>query len=126
MVFDFLRKAPVEAVPERKASAVGRVIAWGNAGRVAWSPRDAASLTRTGFQGNPVGFRVVRLIAEAAAALPLVCQTAAQRFETHPVLSLIARPARGGESSPAMACAPQCAQPMAGGCSAGGCQFASD
>ncbi|MES2541761.1 MAG: phage portal protein [Pseudomonadota bacterium] len=92
MVFDFLRKAPVEAVPERKASAVGRVIAWGNAGRVAWSPRDTASLTRTGFQGNPVGFRVVRLIAEAAAALPLVCQTHEQRFETHPVLDLIGRP----------------------------------
>ncbi len=92
MVFDFLRKAPVQAVPERKASAVGRVIAWGNAGRVAWSPRDTSSLTRTGFQGNPVGFRVVRLIAEAAAALPLVCQTHEQRFETHPVLDLISRP----------------------------------
>jgi HK97 family phage portal protein len=92
MVFDFLRKAPVEAVPERKASAVGRVIAWGNAGRVAWSPRDTTSLTRTGFQGNPVGFRVVRLIAEAAAALPLVCQTSEQRFDTHPVLDLIDRP----------------------------------
>jgi HK97 family phage portal protein len=92
MVFDFLRKAPVQAVPERKASAVGRVIAWGNAGRVAWSPRDTASLTRTGFQGNPVGFRVVRLIAEAAAALPLVCQTTEQRFDTHPVLDLISRP----------------------------------
>jgi HK97 family phage portal protein len=91
-MFDFLRKAPVSAVPERKASAVGRVIAWGNAGRVAWSPRDVGSLTRTGFQGNPVGFRVVRLIAEAAAALPLVCQTHEQRFETHPVLDLIARP----------------------------------
>jgi HK97 family phage portal protein len=95
MVFDFLRKAPA-SVPERKASAVGRVIAWGGAGRVAWSPRDTASLTRTGFQGNPVGFRVVRLIAEAAAALPLVCQTTEQRFETHPVLDLISRP-NGGQ-----------------------------
>jgi HK97 family phage portal protein len=92
MVFDFLRKAPEAAVPERKASAVGRVIAWGTSGRVAWSPRDAASLTRSGFQGNPVGFRAVRLIAEAAAALPLVCQNGEQRFESHPVLSLIARP----------------------------------
>lgn len=91
-MFDFLRKAPVEVVPERKASAVGRVIAWGSAGRVAWSPRDTASLTRTGFQGNPVGFRVVRLIAEAAAALPLVCQTTEQRFDTHPVMDLISRP----------------------------------
>jgi HK97 family phage portal protein len=32
------------------------------------------------------------LIAEAAAALPLVCQDSAQRFETHPVLALMARP----------------------------------
>ncbi|WP_135451089.1 phage portal protein [Tabrizicola caldifontis] len=95
MVFDFLRKAPQRAVPERKASAVGRVIAWGNAGRVAWSPRDTASLTRTGFQANPVGYRVVRLVAESAAALPLICQSAAQRFEAHPVLDLIDRPNAG-------------------------------
>ncbi|WP_136645546.1 phage portal protein [Tabrizicola sp. YIM 78059] len=95
MVFDFLRKAPQRAVPERKASAVGRVIAWGNAGRVAWSPRDTASLTRTGFQANPVGYRVVRLVAESAAALPLICQSAAQRFEAHPVLDLIERPNAG-------------------------------
>jgi HK97 family phage portal protein len=92
MVFDFLRKAPLAVVPERKASAVGRVIAWGNSGRVAWSPRDVASLTRTGFQGNPVGFRAVRLIAEAAAALPLVCQDADRRYEAHPVLELTGRP----------------------------------
>jgi HK97 family phage portal protein len=92
MVFDFLRKAPLSVVPERKASAVGRVIAWGNSGRAAWSPRDVASLTRTGFQGNPVGFRAVRLIAEAAAALPLVCQDAERRYEVHPVLELTGRP----------------------------------
>ena len=75
-MFDFLRKAPVEAVPERKASAVGRVIAWGNAGRVAWSPRDTASLTRTAFQGNPVGFRVVRLIAEQLRPRDIVTRKA--------------------------------------------------
>ena len=92
MVFDFLRKAPLAVAPDRKASAVGRVIAWGNAGRVAWSPRDVASLIRTGFQGNPVGFRAVRLIAEAAAALPLVCQDAERRYEAHPVLDLTGRP----------------------------------
>jgi HK97 family phage portal protein len=92
MVFDFLRKGPAAAVPERKASAVGRVIAWGAAGRVAWSPRDVSSLTRSGFQGNPVGFRAVRMIAEAAAALPLVCQDMERRYETHPLLELTGRP----------------------------------
>lgn len=91
MILDFLRKTPREA-PGRKASAGARVAVWGSAGRVAWSPRDTASLTRNGFLGNPVGYRAVRVIAEAAAALPLVCQDACRRYETHPVLSLVSRP----------------------------------
>ncbi len=92
MVFDFLRRqGPVEA-PGQKASATGPVVAYQTSGRVAWSPRDTVSLTRTGFAGNPVGFRSVKLIAEAAAALPLVLQDHEQRFETHPVLSLVESP----------------------------------
>ncbi len=92
MVFDFLRRGGRQAPPEAKASAVGPVVAWHGPGRVAWSPRDTVSLTRSGFAGNPVGFRCVKLIAEAAAALPLVLQDRARRYEAHPVLSLVARP----------------------------------
>ena len=91
MVLDFLRK-PEPVVPEVKASATGRVVAWAGAGRVAWSPRDTVSLMKTGFAGNPVGFRSVKLIAEAAAALPLICQDVERRYEVHPVLGLMARP----------------------------------
>ncbi|MBQ0752207.1 MAG: phage portal protein [Roseovarius sp.] len=94
MILDFFRQggtAP-DAAPEQKASATGRVMAWHGAGRVAWSPRDTVSLTRTGFAGNPVGFRCVKMIAEAAAALPLVLQDCEQRFAVHPVLSLIKCP----------------------------------
>jgi HK97 family phage portal protein len=90
-VFDFLKRGTAEVI-EAKASATGRVVGVQTSGRVAWSPRDTVSLTKTGFAGNPVGFRSVKLIAEAAAALPLVLQDAAQRFDTHPVLGLIARP----------------------------------
>ena len=79
MVFDFLRRAEV-SVPEQKASATGRVVAWGSSGRVAWSPRDTVSLTKTGFLGNPIGFRAVKVIAEAAAALPLICQDPERRY----------------------------------------------
>jgi HK97 family phage portal protein len=92
MVFDFLRRGAAVEAPEAKASAAGPVVAWQTGGRVAWSPRDAVSLTRTGFSGNPVGFRSVKLIAEAAAALPLVLQDQAQRFDVHPILSLMRRP----------------------------------
>lgn len=90
MVFDFLRRT-AEA-PETKVSATGPVVAYHSAGRVAWSPRDTVSLTRTGFSGNPVGFRSVKLIAEAAAALPLVLQDNQQRYDVHPVLSLVSQP----------------------------------
>jgi len=90
MAFNFFRKGAV--VPEQKASATGPVVAYHGAGRVAWSPRDVVSLTRTGFLGNPVGFRCVKLVAEAAAALPLVLQDNERRYDEHPVLSLIQSP----------------------------------
>ncbi|MEP5760317.1 MAG: phage portal protein [Litoreibacter sp.] len=92
MVFDFLRRGATSELEEVKASATGPVIAYHGSGRVAWSPRDTVSLTKSGFSGNPVGFRSVKVIAEAAAALPLVLQDADQRYETHPILSLVSRP----------------------------------
>ncbi len=94
MAFDFLKRR-AETPPEAKASAAGPVIAYAGSGRVAWSPRDTTSLTRQGFTGNPVGFRAVKLIAEAAAALPLVLQDDETRYDTHPMLALMARPNPG-------------------------------
>lgn len=92
MVFDFLRRGATEEVAETKASATGPVIAYHGSGRIAWSPRDTVSLTKAGFANNPVGFRSVKVIAEAAAALPLILQDADQRYDQHPVLSLVSRP----------------------------------
>ncbi len=95
MMLNFFRQdneAAAAAPVEQKASAAGRVMAWNGAGRVAWSPRDVTSLTRTGFAGNPVGFRCVRMIAEAAAALPLVLQNDSERYAAHPLLSLMKSP----------------------------------
>ena len=91
MVFDFLRR-PERSAPEQKASATGPVIGYQGSGRVAWSPRDVVSLTKTGFLGNPIGFRAVKLIAEAAAALPLTLQDRERRYDLHPLLDLMARP----------------------------------
>lgn len=99
MVFDFLRRngqgPEASAAPQVKASATGRVVAHLNGGRVAWSPRDTVSLTKQAFAGNPVGFRAVKLIAEAAAALPLVLQDNATRYAEHPILKLVSAPNPG-------------------------------
>lgn len=97
-MFEFMKRgADVKAMPvaEAKASATGKAIAWQTGGRVAWSPRDTVALTRSGFNGNPIGFRAVKIIAEAAAALPLVLQDGERRYENHPVQALIARPNLG-------------------------------
>jgi len=91
MVLNIFKRAETVA-PEVKTSATGPAIAFHGSGRVAWSPRDTVSMTRTGFAGNPVGFRCVKMIAEAAAALPLLVQDGARRYETHPVQALLARP----------------------------------
>lgn len=92
MIMDFFRRGADDTAPETKASATGPVVAFQGAGRVAWSPRDTVSLTRTGFSGNPVGFRCVKMISEAAASLPLILQDRLQRYDVHPMLELVQHP----------------------------------
>ncbi|MEM7296015.1 MAG: phage portal protein, partial [Pseudomonadota bacterium] len=92
MVLNLFRRKETGQVPEQKASATGPVIAYQSSGRVAWSPRDTVSLTKSGFAANPVGFRAVKLIAEAASALPFILQDVSQRYEDHPLLALLAKP----------------------------------
>ena len=96
MIMDFFRQGSAapgpQGAPEAKASAAGRVAAWHGGSRVVWGARDTGTLTRQGFAANPVGFRCVKMIAEAAASLPLVLQDAEQRYSEHPMLSLMRRP----------------------------------
>ena len=80
---------------EEKASAAAPVIAFHGSGRAVWSARDTVSLTRTGFTGNPVGFRCVKMIAEAAAAVPVLLQDVDRRYDVHPLLALMAQPNQG-------------------------------
>ena len=80
MVLQIFRARAAEA-PEAKASAAAPLIAFQGAGRAAWSARDTGTLTRIGFLDNPVGHRCVKLIAEAAAAVPVVAQDLDRRFD---------------------------------------------
>ncbi len=91
MRLPFLSRA-APAAPEQKKSALAPLIAFSSAGRVIWSARDTTALTRSGFTTNPIGFRAVKLIIEAAAAVPLVLQDGERRYELHPMLRLVRRP----------------------------------
>ncbi|MHC2086930.1 phage portal protein [Methylobacterium sp. CM6244] len=77
-------------VAETKAAPVsGLGIAFYGEGRAVWTARDYGALAREGFQRNAIVHRAVRLVAEAAAALPLVLT---DRAGPHPLLALLARP----------------------------------
>jgi HK97 family phage portal protein len=75
-----------------KASRALRAVSFYAAGRPVWTPRDYAALAREGFQKNAVVHRAVRLVAEAAAALPLTLLEGGRAAGEHPLLGLLARP----------------------------------
>ncbi|HCL66404.1 MAG TPA: phage portal protein [Rhizobium sp.] len=61
-------------------------------GRAQWTGRSYASLSREGFMKNPVAHRTVRLIAEAAAAVPWLLNGAGGELAAHPALKLMEKP----------------------------------
>ena len=81
--------------PEAKRSAAAPLIALHQAGRPQWTPRNYAALAREGFAGNAIGYRAVRMIAEATASLPWLMYEGTREVTDHPLLSLLARPNPG-------------------------------
>jgi len=77
---------------EGKASATGPLIAWEPLGQPVWSPRDYSAFAREGFMQNAIVYRSVRMIAEAAASVPLLAYDGDDEIDRHPLLDLIARP----------------------------------
>jgi HK97 family phage portal protein len=77
---------------EAKASKTAKLIAWTSAGQPIWTPRDFTALAREGFAKNAVVYRSVRMIAEAAASVPLFLFDGEREVDDHPLLALIARP----------------------------------
>ena len=79
------------AVAERKAVGGGLALVAGE-GRAQWSGRSYGTLAREGFMKNPVAHRTVRLISEAAAAVPWLLYDGETEIGEHPALTLMARP----------------------------------
>ena len=86
---------PRPAAPEVKRSATGPIIALHMSGRPVWTPRNYQALAREGFSGNAVGYRCVRMIAEAAASIPWLLYEGEAEISDHPILDLLMRPNPG-------------------------------
>jgi HK97 family phage portal protein len=77
---------------ERKSFAGHTVLSLNQLGAANWSHRGFASLVNQGFARNPVVYRCVRLIAEAANRVPLVVSEGGRRVDEHPLAALLGRP----------------------------------
>jgi len=80
------------SVPEAKASRTAPVIAWHSQGRPVWTPRDYSALAKEGYARNPVVYRSVRMVTEAAASVPWLLYEQTKEHDTHPLLDLLKRP----------------------------------
>jgi HK97 family phage portal protein len=77
---------------EAKATATGPLIAYQKLGEPVWAPRDYAAFAREGFMQNAIVYRSVRMIAEAAASIPLLLYEGTNEIEDHPLIGLLRRP----------------------------------
>jgi HK97 family phage portal protein len=75
-----------------KGTVTGPLIAYQTLGEPVWAPRDYSAFAREGFMQNAIVYRSVRMIAEAAASIPLLLYEGTNEIETHPLLDLLRRP----------------------------------
>lgn len=75
--------------PERKEAVHSPTLfAMTDGGAASWSGRGYASVARNGYMRNPVVYRCVRLIAEAASRVPLLAMERGTSLADHPVIRL--------------------------------------
>lgn len=78
--------------PEQKASLANPLISWHTLGTPQWTPRNYSSFATEGFAQNAICYRCVRMIAEAAASIPLKITEESRELSEHPLLKLLNRP----------------------------------
>lgn len=76
----------------RQIGYAGGTLVFSGTGPGPGTERSYGGLARAGFMGNPVVYRSVRLIAENAAAVPLLLYENTREVEAHPILDLLRRP----------------------------------
>jgi HK97 family phage portal protein len=99
MIMNWLaRLRPQHTPPASKSLTGAPCFAFDRLGAPAWAPRDYAAFAREGFMQNAILYRAVRMIAEAAASVPLLLYQGDDEIAEHPLLDLLARPNPGAST----------------------------
>jgi HK97 family phage portal protein len=84
------RPAGVVQEAHTEFKVAGPLLAYSTPGQAVWTPRDYGALAREGFQKNAIAYRCVRMVAEAAASVPL--KVLDQEGNPHVLAPLLAHP----------------------------------
>jgi HK97 family phage portal protein len=77
---------------EQKQFRAQPIVSLQTVGQPQWTPRNYAALAREGFAGNAIGYRCVKMIAEAASSIPLLLYQDDVELTKHPLLDLMRQP----------------------------------
>lgn len=89
------RANPASVAKRIETKAMAPLIAIENLAAARWGPRNYSSFAREGMMQNAVVYRCVRIIAEAAASMPLLAYRGDEEDADADILSLIRRPCPG-------------------------------
>ena len=77
---------------ETKKSRAHGLISLHSTGNPVWTPRNYQAFAKEGFTENAVGFRCVKMIAEAASSINWHVVEEGRKFDDHPLLTLLKKP----------------------------------
>ncbi|WP_370853010.1 phage portal protein [Pararhizobium haloflavum] len=86
------KRRPSAQAPAETKMATSGFVALHAAGGANWTLKTYPTLARAGYMRNPVAHRCVRLICEAAAAVPWLVYEGRREHDAHPILTLLAAP----------------------------------
>ncbi|MBO6637922.1 MAG: phage portal protein [Roseitalea sp.] len=95
-------RSPPNAVPEQKSALAQGFVAMHTMLDAGWTHASFSALAREGFMRNPIVHRCVRMVSEAAAAVPWSVQDDGRELAKHPLLDTLERP-NFGQSRTALA-----------------------
>ncbi len=90
--FNWLKSSTNTHARLEEKQSTGSLIAFHSAGNAIWSAMDGGDLAGQAFARNPVVYRCIRMISEAAGSLPFMVREERVEVHEHPLLEVLSKP----------------------------------
>jgi len=91
-IFEWLSKSTKDGARLEHKNVTGSLVAFHSGGVASWPFMELPNRAHHNFCNNPVVYRCVQMISEAAASISLLAKENNVEFNVHPILELLAKP----------------------------------